>query len=87
MSTMFDRFAEIAKEEFGYTIRKSEKTNNSTFESLFGVSVESISEYELPYNINSSHFMYCDEPVVMGRRELKFIENSFNVEKNFNFAA
>ena len=87
MSTMFDRFAEMAKEEFGYTIRKSEKNNNSNFESLFGTSVENISEYELPYNINASHFMYCDDPVVMGRRELKFIENSFNVEKNFNFAA
>ncbi len=59
MSTRFERFAKMAKEEFGLTVsRTSEK---ATFKSLFGVSVEEIDQYELPHNhIPVEQFDYYD---------------------------
>lgn len=61
MSTKFERFAKMVKEEFGLTVVKTESREMSTFESLFGVSVENITQYELPYNISTDNFGYYDD--------------------------
>ena len=63
MSTRFERFARMAKEEFGLTVSKTTSHEQSTFESLFGVSPESIAQYELPYNISVEQFGYYGESV------------------------
>lgn len=52
MSERFERFAKMAQEEFGLTVVESTNHENSTFEDLFGVSIESLTQYELPYNIS-----------------------------------
>ena len=48
MSERFERFAKMAQEEFGLTVVKSASHENYTFEDLFGVSIESLTQYELP---------------------------------------
>ena len=52
MSTLFERFAKMAKEEFNCTIVKTPHHSNTTFESLFGTSVDNIALYKLPYIVS-----------------------------------
>lgn len=80
MSTRFDRFAEMAKEEFGLTV--SQSSEKATFESLFGVSTEDIAQYELPHNrIPLEQFDYYDSgpcsnnSLVMGIQINVFLPN------------
>lgn len=56
----FEEFAKMAKEEFGLTVVQS-SSNTATFESLFGVSAEEISKYELPYNVSAQQFGYYED--------------------------
>ena len=88
MSDLFERFVKLAKEEFGYTVKKSKTTGKAdTFESLFGVSVQTVSDYELPYAFPITQLMYSDECLVVAQREIVSSENKFDVEENLNFAA
>lgn len=89
MSTMFERFVKMAKEEFGYTVIHDDSTKLTTFESLFGVSTEDIARYELPYNVSAEQFAYYDEPLVSDMFGVTFTANSFNfdIEEYCNFAA
>ena len=88
MSTMFERFAKMAKEEFGYTVVKSTEPNPTTFESLFGVSAEAIAQYELPYNVSLEQFGYYDEAasltMIVG---VDMPANDFNTNDFVNLAA
>ena len=61
MSSRFERFAKMAEEEFGLTIVKTESRETSTFESLFGVSIETLAQYELPYSISIYDLGYYDD--------------------------
>lgn len=61
MSSRFERFAKMAEEEFGLTIVKTESQETSTFESLFGVSIETLAQYELPYSISTYDLGYYDD--------------------------
>ena len=65
MSARFERFAQMARDEFGLTVVKAKSAQNSTFESLFGVSAKSIAQYELPYNISAEQFGYYDDGAVV----------------------
>lgn len=82
MSTRFERFAEMAKEEFGLIVSQSHDGERSTFESLFGISAKAIAEYQLPYNIVTEHISYYDvEPIlnsllVMGTKINRFENNN-----------
>ena len=87
MSTMFDRFSKMAKEEFGCTVRRNEMGSGTTFESLFGVPTKSLAEYELPYDVSVIQFIYCNESETSRWNEGKILENDFNFEKFLNFAA
>lgn len=86
MSALFDRFAKMAKEEFGCTVKRVEN-NGETFESLFGISKEILSKYELPYNIPTTQSIYSDKPVLIGLQEMESLGNCFEIEKYFSFAA
>ena len=61
MSSRFERFAKMAKEEFGLTVAKTESRETSTFESLFGVSIKTLAQYELPYSISTYDFGYYED--------------------------
>lgn len=51
METIFEKLVKIAKEGYGVNITRKESDVDSTFESLFGISVDDIPEPELPYEI------------------------------------
>ena len=61
MKTWFDEFAQFAKEEFGLTVVKEVDGKKASFESLFGASIDSLTQYELPYNTSADQFGYYDE--------------------------
>ena len=61
MSSRFERFAKMAEEEFGLTVVKTESREISTFESLFGVSIETLAQYELPYAISTYDLGYYSD--------------------------
>ncbi len=86
MSTLFDRFAKMAKEEFGCTVKRIEN-ENETFESLFGISKEALSEYELPYEVPTMQSIYSDKPVSIGLQEMASLGNCFEIKEYFSFAA
>ena len=82
MSTRFERFAQMAKEEFGLTVFRTSSSERVTFESLFGVSVEDIAQYELPHNhIPVEQFGYYDSdlcshnPLATGTQINVFLPN------------
>lgn len=82
MSTRFERFAQMAKEEFGLTVFQTNSDERATFESLFGVSIEEIAQYELPHNrIPMEQFDYYDSdlcshnPLVTGIQINVFLPN------------
>lgn len=77
MSTRFERFARMAKEEFGLTVSKTTSHEHSTFESLFGVSPKSIAQYELPYSISAEQFGYYGEALPIDELD-NFLEKNFN---------
>ena len=56
MSTLFERFAKMAEEEFGYTVVKINEKD--TFEALYGVDVQNDAQYELPYEVSFSQVGY-----------------------------
>lgn len=87
MSKRFERFAKIAKEEFGLTVVKSINCKGSSFESLFGVSAESIAQYELPYNISADQFGYYDEGIVTEMPEIDFPVMKYDTNDNIFLAA
>lgn len=87
MSAMFERFAQMAKEDFGCIVVETSNRKEMTFESLFGVSVESITQYELPYNVLVEQVGYYDKPAVNSIFGLNHQMNIFNAEDNFAFAA
>jgi hypothetical protein len=87
MSKRFERFAKMAKEEFGLTVVKSTSREGSSFESLFGVSTESIAQYELPYNISADQFGYYDEKVVMEMPEIDLPVMKYDTNNNIFLAA
>lgn len=45
----FETIAKIAKEKYGVNITRKEPGADSTFEAVFGISVDDILEPELPY--------------------------------------
>lgn len=87
MSKRFERFAKMAKEEFGLTVVKTTKREGSSFESLFGVSAESIAQYELPYNISADQFGYYDEKVVTEMPAVDLPETKYDTNDNIFLAA
>lgn len=88
MSTIFDRFAKLVKEEFGLDVIKTTSHQTSTFESLFGVSVESMTQYELPYSIDVECFEYnSDTPTSINNFKLDLSARSFDADKYLNLAA
>lgn len=87
MSTQFERFAKMAKEEFGLTVVKTTSQEQSTFESLFGVSSESIAQYELPYNISAEQFGYYDEMMPINGLENSLPTINFIADDNMALAA
>ena len=87
MSTRFEKFAKMAKKEFGLTVIKKESQEQSTFESLFGVSSESIAQYELPYNISAEQFGYYDELATINIFEDSLPTIDFNANQNIALAA
>ena len=87
MSKRFERFAKMAKEEFGLTVVKSTSREGSSFKSLFGVSAESIAQYELPYNISADQFGYYDEKVVMEMPEIDLPVMKYDTNNNIFLAA
>lgn len=54
MSSMFERFIEFAKKEFGLTIIETEWAEQASFESIFGVQTDSFVEHKLPYDIGKT---------------------------------
>ena len=87
MSTRFERFAKMAKEEFGLTIVKTTSQEQATFESLFGVSSESIAQYELPYNISAELFGYYNESISVNVFEQNLSTNKFDANEYLYLAA
>ena len=51
MDTIFERFSKYVKDEFGLTVIKKTNQATTSFKSLFGMSAEETSRYELPYII------------------------------------
>lgn len=51
MNMEFEKLAKIAKERYGVNITRKEPCVDSTFEAVFGISVDDIPEPELPYEI------------------------------------
>lgn len=88
MSAKFERFVKMAKEEFGLTIIKTTSRENSTFESLFGVSSEDIAQYELPYNTpveNTSY--YSSEFLATDVYKLNLPTQKFDANEHVHLAA
>ena len=87
MSTRFERFAKMAKEQFGLTVVKATSGDQSTFESLFGVSSEDIAQYELPYNISAEHFGYYDVTMSVPKFANTLPTTNFNANQTLDLAA
>lgn len=87
METIFERLAKIAKERYGVNITRKEPGADSTFEAVFGISVDDIPEPELPYEIPDVPLVigFC-EPVKLEIANIN-LENSFNIDSNLSFAA
>lgn len=87
MSKRFERFAKMAKDEFGLTVVKSANRESSTFESLFGVSADSIAQYELPYNISADQFGYYAETIVTEMPEINLPLKNYETNDSIYLAA
>ncbi|MBE6638898.1 MAG: hypothetical protein E7616_05525 [Ruminococcaceae bacterium] len=87
MSTMFERFAKMAREEFGVSVVRTTNTETSTFESLFGLSVENVAQYELPYSIPSDQCRYYEAPVSNNMFDLELPTSNFISDNQIAFAA
>ena len=82
MDERFERLVKMAREEFGVTIVKATKQGKTTFESLFGISSETIDQFEIPYNNSTDPFVfYYEEPPVIETES--FEECLVTVELNF----
>lgn len=87
MSTRFERFSKMAKDEFGLNVVKKENVGMDTFESLFGISIDSISQYKVPYNIQVNQFGYYDDSgLKVGIKEFDLLEEKFETN-NFDCLA
>ena len=65
MDSRFERLVRMAKEEFGVTIVKSAKQEKPNFESLFGISSETIDQLEVPYdNSREPTVLYYEGPSI-----------------------
>lgn len=52
---LFEKFAKMAKEQFGCTVIQAEPTGE-TFETLFGIDLSGSFEFDLPYNYSFEIF-------------------------------
>lgn len=86
---MFDRFAQMAKEQFGLTITQKEPTGE-TFKTLFGIDFSNYSERKNPFNsepekVNDSFYYITSDGVRLDddddyNAEMITTANSFNDE-------
>lgn len=53
--TLFEKFAKMAKEQFGCTVVQAEPAGE-TFETLFGIDLSNSFEFDLPYNYSFEIF-------------------------------
>lgn len=60
MGALFDKFVKMAKDEFGYTIIQDPQTPRITFKDIFGVSLDDIGKFKVPYAVEEK--MYCGTP-------------------------
>lgn len=90
MSTMFERFAKMAREQFGCTIVKTTEPASS-FKSLFGIDVSSLAQYKLPYDSPSELCEYDPVPSCSNNNVyslcLNSTPNNFGTTATDNLAA
>ena len=78
---LFERFAKMVKEEFGYTVVKKTDRDKKSFESLFGVSCNDIDNYELPYTEEclEERCSSCEECFFSKEVQRKILDRTENV--------
>lgn len=87
MSTMFERFAKMAREEFGLTVVET-ANRTTTFESLFGFSPEKLFQSDLPYCIPSVQAGYYNkEAAETEGLKANWFETEFDTNDNLYLAA
>lgn len=88
MKSRFERFAQMAQEEFGLTVSQTNEGEKMTFESLFGVLPEDIAQYELPYNSVSEQIGYYDNSAIVVEPAIAESQsNRFDISSILSLAA
>lgn len=90
MDKMFERFVEMAKEEFDCIVIKSKDQKSQTFKEIFGFDVNEIHEYELPYNIPNPNIEYYNKSMEISLNSLELDSTQtamFSVANNIKIAA
>ena len=87
MSSMFERFIELAKKEFGLTIIETDCAEQASFESIFGVPTTSFAEHKLPYDIACDDFYYLNYSSVESDFIKKLPTKKYACETYANMAA
>lgn len=62
MGALFDKFVKMAKNEFGYTVIQKPEIPRFTFKDIFGISIDDIEKFKVPYEMAVEKQSYYDAP-------------------------